>query len=308
MIYEFDSLNYYRYKPNSTGLISKPSIQKTVVINNEGYYGPAFSKEKLAGKFRIIVVGTSNAGGIWLHGSKSFPIVLQEIFNRHSQNVEVITCAIDGINRNWETIKAIRSKIVQYAPDLILLEGNFPLNFDHRTRECYRGYLMEYSTDSRQTRQYCIDRIDALNTTLKPLTWLYDISYTMRAACKYVIDRPESFQGEYVEYARIYREKNVASAMLYYTLSHKREMKEIADLNLALTEQAIKLIFLNYHEPVFEDELRALSIPTITLDIPEADSLAHEHDAHFNASAHQLIAERLYLKLESFIPNKIKQL
>jgi len=301
MIYAPDSLTKYRYVPNAAGYISKPSIEKKFVINSEGYTGPEFSPSKPDGKYRIIVAGNSNAGGIWLHGHESYPIVLQSLYKKTDPNVEVVACAIDGFNRNWEMIKLIKHKLVNYSPDLIVLESNFPLDFDNRTRECYKNYVLEYSLDSPETKQGCIRKVENLEAWW-PLTLLYDLSYSVRLVCKYYIDEtPEHSDGALLGYIRMYREKSVKSPMLYYRFTDARGIAEMDTLNQMLRARNTKLVMLSYREPILNAELKRIGVPSITLRLPETKALSHAHDGHFNPRAHRLIAERLHENLNAFI-------
>ena len=176
LIYLPDSLYGYRYMPNITERIDAPNLHKDFRLNNHGYTGPDFNLRKSKRTYRIIVVGSSNAGGIWMEGYKNYSVYLQEIFNSHTQPVEVINCAIDGRGRDKRHLDLIENELLAYQPDLILLEFNFPLTYIPINREVYKGYMIEYQLNSEKGRQESIKGVDRARKHWF-LGFLYDISY-----------------------------------------------------------------------------------------------------------------------------------
>ena len=102
-IYTPDSEIGYRYIPNRDASINMPSISKDFKTNNQGFYGPDFQDQKENGVFRIAVVGSSQATGIWLDGQESFSMKLQQLLREKGYPIEVINLSIDGRLRDLES-------------------------------------------------------------------------------------------------------------------------------------------------------------------------------------------------------------
>jgi len=115
-----DNSNLIYYKdPLANSMTLEPNQHmKTITINNEGFRGPDFQREKPDDTYRIIMVGGSTTYGF---GSASdedtIPALLQEKFGKR---VEVINAGINGYNSNDESL-LVKNKLTYYDPDLVII-------------------------------------------------------------------------------------------------------------------------------------------------------------------------------------------
>ena len=305
-IYQPDSLLGYRYIRNVKGKICIPSICKEFQLNNQGFYGPDFSTNKEEGIFRIILVGASATGGIWLDGNENYSMKLQALFDKNGyENIEVINCAIDGSFRDIPNINMIKSTILEYKPDLILLNAYFSLSFYHgqAARECYKGYLMKYAQGSESARLFCVNAIEDLDNN-KILTSLYDISYIFRAIFRSGIIENDKLE----KIINLYKYNEIeALDMIRYQYPVSKSAGMLLDLNTSLKEKEISFYLLHYQEdPVFNRVIEAYRIPNIQLGLEFDASFRHEFDGHPNEKAHDAIAKALFthLILQNLVPKE----
>ena len=97
LLYEPDALLGYRYTPGAESRICQPSICKDVRVNENGYFGPSFTREPAPGVFRIAIVDSSQATGLWMDGTQSFAIQLQGLLDEAGHHSEVLNFSIDGL-------------------------------------------------------------------------------------------------------------------------------------------------------------------------------------------------------------------
>ncbi len=307
LIYQHDSLIGYRFIPNCTSKICIPSISKKFQLNNHGFYGPDFSETKPDSIFRIAVVGNSITEGIWLNGKENYTIMLQNIFESNGyKNVEVINCAIGGVNRDIRNYEHIYYNVSKFNPDIVLFNTWVIFFEENEIRENYKGYVLRH-TGTAVSRQYAINGVERVEK-MRIFKLFYDFSYIFRAFCK---QHYENFISEFAADIRIYREKNSSSPdIIPYQYSYNTTMKLLSKLRKELQYKGCKLIpFILNESQSFTDKMKDSGSEYISLDIMWDSSLSHKHDGHPNIDGHKLIAERLYERLieQNLIPkSKIK--
>ena len=99
---------------------------QSININSHGFRGQEILREKPDNTFRIFVVGGSTTFGIRSPDNQTIPGHLQQILNEKNfdKKIEVINAGIGGITSTDE-VQLIKTKIVQFDPDLIIVyDGN----------------------------------------------------------------------------------------------------------------------------------------------------------------------------------------
>ena len=91
-------------------------------INNHGFRGKDFSKEKLDNTYRIFAVGGSTTFGSGVSDNETWPIHLQKKFEKvdFGFEVEVINAGVPKANSSHE-LQLIKEKIVNFEPDLVIM-------------------------------------------------------------------------------------------------------------------------------------------------------------------------------------------
>jgi len=294
LIYRPDDSTGYEYIPNMEAKICIPSICKEFQINNQGYYGPDFSQEKKDGVYRIAIVGSSDAGGIWLDSEKSFAMILQELFrNNGYPNVEVNNFSVDGQHRGLFNVRLIRDKVIQYEPDLVLFGANIPFVFGDVRRDLYKGYVMVYSTEA--SKKYCKDKIDYIEAH-GFLKVLYDISYIVRAAARYYMNNHHNPKSHNIE---IYSQRRVeAPGIGFRPFSVMTTVNLLKGIQERLAAQGSTLLLMTYYnDEKYHQTAARHDLPSISLDMLPTREIFHQYDGHFNGKGHEMIAQRLFDRL-----------
>ena len=91
-------------------------------FNSDGFRGEEFSKEKSSNTYRIFMVGGSTMLGAETTNDTTIPSILQKMLDKQNLNleIEVINAGISGGNTSTE-VELIKSKLVNYNPDLIIM-------------------------------------------------------------------------------------------------------------------------------------------------------------------------------------------
>lgn len=292
LIYEPDPVTSYHFIPNSEGVISKPGIgEKKVKVNSLGYFSPEFTAKKKPGTYRIVIVGTSTGSGIWMDGTSNFAMRLQEKFNRDKKNVEIVNCSLDGQGLGLGLLKLIENKVVNYEPDLVLLEFIMPVTTGAMLRDSYKGYMLQYYSDS--SKALAKGAIDELEDK-----WLfrfaYDYSYTYRAWCRdYVFDNTD----RKATLIRTYKDRiSRIEEIDVNTFKFKKSLSLLKATSDAVAARGGRLLLYSYDTdkggltPYFRDS----SLNVVFLNCafkPEHVSLP---DTHLNETGHAIIADSLY--------------
>ena len=301
LIYMPDTVTGYRYIPNSEDEISKPGIgRKKVKINSLGFFSPEFTAHKKTGTYRIIIVGASAASGIWMNGKENFSVKLQRLFNNsNKKNIEVINCTLDGQGLGEGLLATIKEKLVNFEPDLILMELPIPVSTGSMYRESYKGYLLQYYTDSTRTLgKQAIDEVESKWF----FNFCYDHFYTVRAWCRNYIQENKSTRQSML--MSTYRDKISRTEMIdlsYYNFNRSVQlMKETNDTVVNRTNG--KLVYFSYgaEKNGIGAYLKQMGLNTIFLQCKFEDKHLSLPDSHFNESGHAMIADSLYSRLLTF--------
>ena len=295
LVYQPDEWVGYRYIPNVEGRICIPSICKNFKINNQGFYGYDFDVKKEDSTFRIVVIGASNATGIWMEGDTSYSMKLQELFRNQGYNVEVINFAIDGRFRDVYKVRMAQSEVIKYEPDLVLLDTQMPFIYGAFRRDIYNGYVMIYNGESSYSKKWCMDKIDYIND--HPfLSNIYTISYSIRAICRYYSN---NYQSNYAAILKFYIEKRIQSPDIQFLpYSVKRSIEMLQSLQDSLNNKNCDLLLFKYAPNQYYSFIaKKYGLASMELNVPTTPQFTHTHDGHFNQDGHIEIARQLYGKL-----------
>lgn len=304
-IYVSDSLTGYRYIPGIQGNICTPSISKSFKINNQGYYGNDFSLHTKPGMFRIAIVGASDAAGIWMNGYENFSMKLEKLFHQNGyRNIEVVNFAVDGKMRNVYNIRLIQREIVNYEPDLLLLNADMPFIHGEYRREVYKNYVLIYNGLSEQSKKWCQAKIDYI-TDHKFLTFFYKASYIVRAACRYYTQNYSNNNSFNLE---VFIEKKIqAPDISYFPYSVKKSVDMLTATRDSLSAHNCKLVLFDYERSTYHETIfTKYKLDNFFLNVRSTPDLVHKHDSHYNEEGHAVIALQLFEKLlvKNYIPQK----
>ncbi len=289
-----DSLIGFTYEANSSFVINHTQIN----INNKGFIGNNFTNCKKRGTYRIIFVGACGISGVThLNFYANFCTTLQYLFDKNGWNVEIINCGIDGDHRSYEDFNIIKQKVLDYNPDLIIAESNFPFISFNYTREVYRGNLMEYPMNNYKLREELKTKIDELfKSKYKLLFFLYDHSYTIKALHNYFWHKgyfTPLTEILFLHYCR--RFTNLNGRPKYWTVEKSTDMMKA--LNNELRLKGINLFYFSYVKDIdninyFKDH----QLPLISLFNREefTPSMFYFDDSHFSSVGYKTIGERFF--------------
>jgi hypothetical protein len=296
LIYQPDSLLGYTYIPNAEAEICIPGINKKFRINKNGYYGPSFEKEK-AGKFRIAIIGTSEACGIWLNSDSNFCYRLQQLLDARHFNTEVLNFSMDGKMRDVNNVNLINIDVIKYHPDLVLLTTDLPFIEGSFRRTIYKGYVLNYNGANSASLEWCKAKVDYIES-YRVLKLLYKVSYIARAACRYYVYHAI---GNYAFNAKAFIERKMQAPdirLLPYSLN--RSLNILKKTQKSLDSINCDLIVYYYQKNNFcKKILDSSGIKTLSLNIDNIDKMNYGYDGHFNERAQQIIAERLSEKIDT---------
>lgn len=305
LIYERDAELGYRYIPGARRRICVPSICKDIEINEDGFCGPVDPRNKPSGTYRVAVVGSSQATGIWMAEGNPFPHLLEERLLREGGSFEVLNFSVDGQNRDLANIRRVEQVVLDYSPDLVLLNlGAFPFFGVVGYRDMYRGYV--YSTGHSDEPQEVHDKqavllteyIDDVEDSL--VARVYDASYIFRKLCSGYINWKEAndfhpLDGCFAHRMDAYRRRRVERMSPLPYLTPEESLQRIDELRARCRETGAELVLFLYEDnPEAVQTFHGYGIECISLAIPETPLYQHAHDGHYNDAGHRLVAQRLH--------------
>jgi lysophospholipase L1-like esterase len=154
----------YELVPNLSGL----SQDKSLVINAQGFRGPAYSTLKDDHTIRIVGLGDSNMFGWGVSNEECYLVRLSQYLNQLAPDQyhwEIINTAVPGYNTVME-VETFKEKALQYYPDLVIIEyvGNdlhLP-NFIRKSDNYFslnRSYMIEYFSSRFRRQQHAFNDI-----------------------------------------------------------------------------------------------------------------------------------------------------
>lgn len=294
-IFMSDSLFGYVYAPNSSAIISRPSLYKEFQTNSHGFYGPDFPTVPEDSSFRIAIVGNSTSEGIDFNGKDNYPVLLEKKLHEAGfKNVEIINCALGGVDRSMKNYWLIKKKVVNFKPDIILFNEGLHFYDENEHRENYKGYILRHN-NTLSSIQYTKDIVDEVES-MHFFTFLYDYSFMFRAYCKKFY---ENNICRFTDIIRVYREKNADSPdILKYQYSLKTSTALMKNLIGEFEDLDCRLIpFIMHNDTSYTDIMSQNEIYSLRLDVHFTPEMAYEFDGHPNEYGQEVIAQHFYDKI-----------
>jgi len=310
LVYASDSVVGYRGIPYQKGYIKRPSIEKSFVLNNHGFFGPDFYPEHPDSIFRVMVFGSSYVEGIWGNNKQSFPAIVNDLFKKNGYKVEVINCGLSGSSRDILNMALVKEMSAIYHPNLVLLESALPINNVYCFRDFYKGYSITFTGDNSAERAHskwaAQTKVDILGEH-KLVTDIYDLSYCFRSWTRASLDTSGNLVHTCMTYA-----KNCCDNWMYFssitTYSYEESVKmveglhsELHNTGFALFEYGDTWLGKRFHE---HPEL--IDCPFISLHVPlDKKGYSLEHDCHPSELGYNTIAQHLFEELKAnYIPER----
>ncbi len=312
LIYISDSVVGYRGLPNAKGYIRRPSIEKSFVLNNHGFFGPDFQPQHPDSIYRIMVFGSSYVEGIWGNNKESFPAIANRMFREKGYRVEVINCGLSGASRDLLNMYLAKDMAATYHPDLILLESPLPISNVYCFRDFYKGYSITYTGDNSEERAHsrwaARTKVDLLYEH-RLATDMYDLSYCLRLWARRSADTPGN-----IAHTCLIHAKNCCDNWMYFssvsTLSYEESIGRIEELQASVAPA--KLALFEYGDTwlgqKFKEHPDLITFPFISLDVPlDKKEYSLQYDCHPNNLGYTTIARNLYDQLVAhFIPDRFR--
>lgn len=294
-IFVKDSLLGYVYAPNSSAVIARPSIYKEFRTNSHGFYGPDFPTVPENSSFRIAIVGTSSSEGIVFNGKDNYPVLLEKKLHEAGyKNVEIINCALGGVDKSIKNYWLIKKKVMHFKPDIIFFHEGLHFSNENEFRENYKGYILRHNNtpSSIQYTKNIVDEVESMHC----FTFLYDYSFLFRAYCKKFY---ENNICRFTDIIRVYREKNAdAPDILKYQYSLKTSTALMKNLIAEFEGLDCKLIpFIMHADAEYTDIMSQNGIFTVSLGVHFNHEMVYEHDGHPNEYGQKVLAEHFYDKI-----------
>lgn len=315
-----DRLSYFRLVDNCKIVyeLIPGSFVDGGIINQQGFRGPNFNREKAKDIIRIAMLGDSITQGLLVEFEKTFSHQLEVLLNHRAMDIgsnlryEVMNFGVSGYNLEAE-VETLKAKVLQYSPDIVIL------NFFHNDNEPMPGLnllLMNDTWDEKQKiyiyKKYFLER-DSLwnrfvrNELYKSKLYLFvkyriglirnDISqvynFYNKNANTIVTDKTKAvFYNNLLEIKRLKEKYHfkflicIHPHLLYGEHPNNKEFAEVA--------KELKLPYFHMFEHYKKEFL--LSKP---IEIEKKDS------CHPNALGHLAIAKAIFteLKKDKFIDN-----
>jgi len=281
----------YRYRPSSVGKLCIPDLCRTVPINQNGYFGPAFSAQKKAGDYRIVVISNSDGTGIWTEEGESFVTILRDRLKALSSRIEVINLSIDGRDRDPENLALAREAVAEYAPDLVLLHVRFPFVTRHQQREVYRGYVISYRAGSRAGRDLAIATIDYIESKTIAKA-IYDSSYLVRALAAEYFTHSSS---DWAWLLQTYNARKFSAGTPAIVESAKASLARVLEANAAFSARGTSLVLLNDGtKPEPAEAVRKHGLDVIYYRRPTGTDFYLPTNGHLNHRGHEVVADEIF--------------
>ena len=307
LTYKTDSILNYVYEPN----LRIESDNKSFWTNSLGLVGKEILPK--SNIFRIVIVGNSMvAGSSHLSYYSDFCSILDEKLKADNINAEVLNFGIDGGFRGYEQMLMIENVVMKFAPDLVLLEYDFPIETLHTIRGCYRDYMFSYSkSDPIGTKEQIIDFIDKQYQYKVYIDIFYKNSYAIRGLYKLVrkcirgrkLEKTE-LGKHIVLYGDVLKDSDLPRK--FDICSFDESAQWIKKIQSNLSESKCSFFLFQYGRDLSKlDIAQTYKLPLISLNIllEEADYI--KDDDHPNKKGHEKIAQVFFERLIKYnlVPN-----
>lgn len=299
----------YAYTPNLRDTLRTEDYTVAIAINSHGYRDEAWHIDETT--VRILVIGNSFTAGYGVAAEARWPDRVEERLNRSGQRVQVFNAAVSGYNLQQmaATVQKLNDVV---RPHLVLLglyiDG---LNRLHDPFVHYKGFSVRASiAESVHVEKNRLYLLHFDNAMLRGTEiWLQKHSRVFAVVLNTTL-RIKQFLSQDTT--------SGSSALLEKTTTH------LAALNETLTHQGIPLVLVpivqhksnGVFEPrivetnrqlvayCHENQMHAIDLlPTFRKKVLSGHHFWIGKDAHWNAQAHRVAADRIagYLQQENLL-------
>src|SRR3989338_2445404 len=315
-LFEYDPNTGWKNKPNAQGIFKIPDRESFVKINSFGFRGENLSPQKTHKK-RIMFFGDSFTWGYGVSNSETFIEKLSSLFPKDS--LELINCGVPGYGTDQEYLyfKKIGSL---WKPDIvILLLFDYDIAVDNIRGNHENGYLKPYfdfdDHGSLILKNHPVKKFIPkdekkvtpsvqLKYTYLPLTYQilskrlrflkYDILKTNKTLWNFSLklkSKKDLHKGFFItrEILKLFKaEADTLGATLIVVAGHEQShLQKNPSINLiALKDffQKNNILYIDPYESLYRENKK--------------NPLYIQHDSHWNAHGHEIMAHILYQKLQ----------
>lgn len=116
----------HRFQAGCRGVSRVGKFEAEIAINSQRIRGPEFTPVPAKGVYRILLLGSSNALGLGVDESKTFPRALErKLARKYGGRFEVLNGAMFGYS-SWQTATRLQPLLKAYRPHLVLYHLQLP--------------------------------------------------------------------------------------------------------------------------------------------------------------------------------------
>ena len=314
MFTEYDPLLGWKNKPNSKGFFTMPDSKSYVEINSYGCRNREYPLKKYSKK-RIIAYGDSYTWGYGINNNEIFTEILEKKLN--GDKIEIINFGVPGYGTDQEYL-SFKKYGIQWKPDIVIvmlhtrdIEVDNICDFEHGV---YKPLFAVDGNSLRLASKIPLPRIEKSPALTTP--------YSSCTKCR---NKPILYQLIGKRIKLLFSDIQKSNKLLWklslkfrvneHEYGYKITKKILEELNKDTEKIGAKLIVVSVYEeahikknpPLYmiflKDFLEAHNITYIDTynDFyreSKKNSLFFEHDLHWNAKAHEIVAAVLYRELK----------
>lgn len=293
-IFQDDSVLFYTYKPDKEVKVGST----TVHMNKQGYIGQDITP-KSPDTFRIAMIGACEvAGSVHQPEYYSYVPLLQDLYFRQGDKVEILNCGIDGDQRTLEHYRSVEYKVADFQPDIIFLQYGLPFYTQYARRVNYRNYKLSYPLNDPEALAYTKQMVDNL---YRHEWWIKLIchSYIIRGCLNLYRHR---IDDTFTLYIWLYQDRNLSLGKFKgKQYSMEESVKMVHELKDRLQEKNISLFLFQFgNDKDIIAQAKENKLPLLTLDTQFSEDDFFYKDGHWNKNGCQKIAARFYKLLNKY--------
>jgi hypothetical protein len=228
---------------------------------------------------------------------KNFCETLEEILRAAGHHVEIMNFGIDGRFRSLHEIRIIDTDVVEYSPDLVLLDIDIPFIYGSFRRAVYRNYVMIYSCENETSRRWCEAAVDEAEAQWF-LIMMYRALYIVRAAVRYYMNRYNTPRSAKLRTLVENRVQAPDVVVLPYSL--KRSVETLQAVRDKLEAKRAKLILFQFSPNLYYRQVtQKYDLGYIELNVPPLPPFVHDRDGHYRHVGHLEIARQMAEQLST---------
>ncbi|MDW3193899.1 MAG: hypothetical protein R8G66_16115 [Cytophagales bacterium] len=279
----------------------------TVKFNKYGYVDDEWSLEKEPSTYRIAMVGSCVLSGVF-HivdtACYNYPNMAEADLRKNGYNVEIMNFGMPGETRSYFTFKSIEKDVLDFKPDLVIMENVFPYARKEYAKDDYLGYQLEYIFTSARSKAQAIMWAERMSDWSFFVT-LMDHSWVIK---KLALKYQQTHQNDIANFIRFAVKRQISfiddAVTGFYTMERSIEMTH--ELMASLGKDSIDFRVLYYKEDGATDSLLVNSFENIALKTDLTEDLYYPYDTHFNNRGQLYLKEKFLDELITIIPDQYK--